>query len=111
MDSYQVIMTQDAADDLVELRDYIAYSLYARDTALMYIKAIREEIGSLSVMPGRNALIADEPWRSRGIRRTIVKNFYIYYRINEKSKSVYVLNVIYARRDQLKTLASTRNDF
>ena len=35
MDSYEVIMTQDAADDLVELRDYIACSLYARDTALI----------------------------------------------------------------------------
>ena len=32
------------------------------------------------------------------------KNFSIYYRPDEVSGRVYVLNVIYAKRDQLKAL-------
>ena len=40
MDSYEIIMTLDAANDLAELRDYIAYSLLAPDAALSYIQAI-----------------------------------------------------------------------
>ena len=104
MDSYEILMTRDATDDLTELRNYIAYSLLAPDTALSYIRVIRKEIESLSIMPARYKTLDDEPWRSRGIRRIIVKNFYIYYRIDEDAGQVYILNVIYAKRDQLNVL-------
>ena len=110
MGSYEIIMTPDAADDLAELRDYIAYSLLVPETALSYIQAIRKEIESLSVMPARYKTVDDEPWRSRGIRKIIVKNFYIYYRIDEDAQRVYILNVIYARRDQLKMLRQMREN-
>ena len=43
-----------------------------------------------------------ELWHSRGVRKISAKNFYIYYRPDEVSGRVYVLNVIYAKRDQLK---------
>ena len=46
----------------------------------------------------------DEPWHSRGVRRLLVKNFYVYYRIDEPRKRVSVMNVIFARRDQLQAL-------
>ena len=49
MDSYKIIITPDAEDDLVELRNYIADVLLARDTARNYIHAIWKEIGTLLV--------------------------------------------------------------
>ena len=110
MDSFEIIVTLDATEDLIELRDYIAYVLLAPDTALSYIRTIRKEIESLSTMPGRNKLVDDEPWHSRGIRKIIAKNFYIYYRIDDDAKRVYILNVIYARRDQLKMLAQLKDN-
>lgn len=110
MDSYEIIMTSDAADDLAELRDYIAYSLSAPETALSYIRAIRKEIESLSDMPARYKTVDDEPWRFKGIRKIIVKNFYIYYRIDEDARRVYILNVIYAKRDQLKMLRQMKGN-
>ena len=110
MDSFEIIVTLDATEDLIELRDYIAYVLLAPDTALSYIRTIRKEIESLSTMPGRNKLVDDEPWRSRGLRKIIAKNFYIYYRIDDDAKRVYILNVIYARRDQLKMLAQLKDN-
>jgi toxin ParE1/3/4 len=51
MASYKIIVTPDAEDDLVELRNYIAGVLLAYDTATNYIRTIRNEIGSLSEMP------------------------------------------------------------
>ena len=45
-----------------------------------------------------------EPWHTIGVRKIIAKNFYIYYRPDNSSGKVYVLNVIYAKRDQLKAL-------
>ncbi|MCR4962406.1 MAG: type II toxin-antitoxin system RelE/ParE family toxin [Firmicutes bacterium] len=105
MTSYRIIVTPDAQADLAELRDYIANTLSAPGTALAYVRAVRQEIASLAEMPARCKLLEDEPWHSYGFRRLPVKNFYVYYRIDEPANIVYVLNVIYARRDQSNVLA------
>ena len=110
MDSYEIIMTDDATADLIELRDYIAEVLLAPETALSYIRAIRAEISTLSEMPARIRTVDDEPWHSRCIRRIIAKNFYVYYRIDESSKRVYILNIIYNKRDQLRQLGRLKLD-
>lgn len=110
MDSYKIIITPDAEEDLVELRNYIADVLLACDTARNYIRTIRKEIGSLSELPARYKPVDDEPWHSRGVRRIIVNNFFVYYRIDEEHKRVYILNVIYARRDQLRVLEQMNID-
>ena len=106
---YNVIITPDAAADLSQIKSYIAYTLQAPDTALKYIRGLRQEICKLDSFPAAIAPVSDEPWHSRGIRRIIYKNFYIYYSIAENTKCVYVkcvyvLNVIYAKRDQLNVL-------
>ena len=54
---------------------------------------------ALSIAP-----VVEEPWHSRGVRKIVAKNFYIYYRLDESLGRVYVMNVIYAKRDQLKAL-------
>lgn len=108
MDSFEIIITPDAEADLIELRNYIADVLFAPETALSYIRAIRNEISTLSELPGRIKPVADEPWRSRGLRKVIVKNFYVYFRIDENQKRVYILNVIYNKRDQLKIMAQIK---
>ena len=79
MDSYEIIMTPDATEDLYGLRNYIADALLVPDIALSYVRIIREEISKLSEMPSRTCPVDEEPWHSRGIRKIIVKNFYVYY--------------------------------
>ena len=105
MDSYEVILTPDAISDLTELRDHIADVLVAPDTARGYIRHIREEVSTLKQMPNRHILVKEEPWRSRSIRRMNVKNFIVYYRVDEAHRRVYILNVIYNKRDQLRALS------
>ena len=104
MDSYEIIITPDAENDLFEIRDYIAYTLLAPDVALNYIRAIRSEIQKLSYMASSIALVDLEPWHTRGIRKINAKNFYIYYWLDNTSKKVYILNIIYEKRDQFKAL-------
>ena len=97
MDTYEVIITPDAEFDLQSIRDYLAYNIGGRNTALSQIRSIRHVIGSLQTMPARSRLVDEEPWRSRGIRKIIVGNYYVYYRIDDHAKRVYVLNVVLAR--------------
>ena len=105
MGRYNVIITPDAAADLSQIKSYIAYTLQAPDTALKYIRGLRQEICKLDSFPAAIAPVSDEPWHSRGIRRIIYKKYYIYYRIDENAKCVYILNVIYARRNPLNALS------
>ena len=105
MDSFDIIITPAAEADLIELRNYIADVLLAPDTALSYIRSIRKEIATLSEMPDRIKPVDEEPWHSRGLRKIIAENFYIYLRIDEITNRVYILDVIYSKRDQLKMMA------
>ena len=110
MTQYRIIVTPDASDDLYELRSYIADVLCAPDTALSYIRAVRKEIAALSEMPARYRPVDGEPWHSRGIRKLLVKNSFVYYRIDEAARIVYILNIIYAARDQLRALSAMKID-
>ena len=102
---YSIHVTEDAAEDLKQIRNYIADVLLAPAAARSLLRALREEIGALSTLPERFALVQDEPWHTRGLRRVPVKNFIIYYRVDHESRRVYILNIIYSRRDQLRQLA------
>lgn len=110
MDTYEIIMTPDAIADLAELRDYIADVLHVPDVALNHIRVIRGEISMLSEMPERVKLVDDEPWHSMGIRRINAKNFYVYFRISLSEHRVYILNIIYKKRDQLKMLGKMKTE-
>ncbi|MBR7055562.1 MAG: type II toxin-antitoxin system RelE/ParE family toxin [Oscillospiraceae bacterium] len=110
MDSYEIVMTPDAIDDLTELRNYIADVLLAPTAALNTVRAIREEIAGLATFPAANRTMDEEPWHSRGLRRVQAKNYFIYYRIDEAGKRVYILNIIYARRDQLNALSENSKE-
>lgn len=110
MDSYEVIMTPDATKDLMELRDYITDVLLVPETALQYIRSVRETVSKLEYMAASIAPVLDEPWHSRGIRRVSARNFNVYYRIQEEEKRVYVLNIIYHKRDQFRMLTQIKDD-
>ena len=110
MQTYKIIMTPDATDDITELSRYIAKNLLAPETALSYVRAIRQEIAKLSEMPGIYKPVDDEPWHSRGIRKFLVKNSFVYYRIDEEAGTVYILNIIYSARDQLRALSEMKLD-
>ena len=105
MDNYQVVITPDASEDLIGIKNYIAVTLNEPQTALKYIRSLKEKIESLVALPNAYTLVDDEPWRSRGILKFLHKRFLVYYRVDDNKKCVYILNVIYARRNQLDCLS------
>ena len=59
---------------------------------------------SLDHFPQRMAPVAEEPWHTKGIRRLPVKNFLVYFWINENNMEVHLTAVIYGKRDQMHQL-------
>ena len=105
MEQYSIRITRQARDHLREIRRYIEKELLSPMAAKHTIAAMKAEMQSLSNMPQRIHLTPEEPWRSLGVRRTRVKNFYVYFWIDEENKKVQIIGVIYVKRDQVKRLA------
>ena len=111
MDSYRIIVTPDAKADITELRDYIANVLLSPKTARSYIQNLRKEIGKLSEMPTRIKLIDDEPWHSRGVRKFIVRNFLVYFRVEEDKNMNTIQDLYYGRISPYEMSISTAPEY
>lgn len=83
---------------------YISHILLEPDIASRWVDLLQKEIALLNFMPFRYPLADEEPWRSYGIRKMTVKNFLVYYIVDDKEKLVSVTAVVYGRRDQLTAL-------
>ncbi len=101
---FEVRFTNQALEQIQEIYRYIAESLCAPDTASKWVKNLKEEIAKLSFMPKRISLTDEEPWHSKGVRRMTVKNHFVYFWIDEENGIVWIIAVIYARRDQKRQL-------
>lgn len=104
MKTYTVRITRQAREHLRGIKKHIAEELLAPDAAKNTIAAIKKEIKSLDKMPERIKLTEEEPWRSEGIHRMRVKNYYVYFWIDEDNSKVQVTSVIYVARDQAAQL-------
>lgn len=101
---YSVQMTVTAVGQVSDIISYISKVLLVPDTATKWADYLQKEIAGLNTMPARFSLVDEEPWRSKGIRKMTVKNFLVYYWINEENATVWITTVVYARRDQINAL-------
>ena len=97
---YIVKITEQAQEHLRQIVDYITHNLLSPTVAINLFNTLEEEIASLSQFPNRFALTEEEPWRSSGIHKMPVKNFLIYFLVDEIAHKVQVTAIIYGRRSQ-----------
>ena len=104
MDEYKVKITPQASEQMLEIFSYISHTLKEPVAAERLLDGLQQSILSLGTMPKRIALVDEEPWKSHGIHKLPVRNFIVYFWINEELKEVHIIAVIYGRRDQLEQL-------
>ncbi|RFT28592.1 addiction module toxin RelE [Bifidobacteriaceae bacterium VN003] len=103
MSSFNILVTQDAENDLKNIRDYIASNI-SKKTSVRIINLIKSSIERLSLFPQFAPAVKYGPWNSLGMRRIVVKNFLVYYRVVLEENTVYILKVTYGRRNQQTVL-------
>ncbi len=101
---YEVKVTRQALEHMRGIVHYISYDLMNPKAADNLLDDLKSSILKLSVLPKKHPLIEEAPWRSEGVRKIIVKNFLVYYWIDDEGNKVYVTAVIYNKRDQIKQL-------
>jgi toxin ParE1/3/4 len=108
-DTYSVIYSPEAMDDLREIYLYIAFTLNVPDTAKKQINRIRKEIRSLDFMPSRYSLVDWEPWNNIGMHKVPVDNFVVYYTVDDSDRTVTVIRIFYGGRD-VKNIMNSEQD-
>ena len=95
MTEYKVIILPLAEEDIADQTDYIAFVLKSSETAIHMVKGFRKVINSLSLFPQSHELDEDEELAAYGIRKTYYKNYKIYFLIDEREQTVYILRVFH----------------
>ena len=102
MKKYSVIVVPQAERKLDAIYAYIAEELQEPDHARNQYERLKDKIASLDMMPERCRILDDEPWHGLGIRRLLVDNFSIFYRIADDA--VWIVDILYSRSDILHRL-------
>lgn len=101
---YEIIISEEADNDLRDIFEYIAYDLQSFKSAKKQIYKLEEQISSLKLMPERYKKYGNEKWTSRNLRMFPVDKFLIFYIPNRKTKIVTILRIMYAGQDIEKQL-------
>ena len=101
---YEVQWTSLAKEDLVCAVTYIADTLKAPLAAERLLDDIEKETAVLAENPYLFPLSHDEFIAHRGIRHMKVKNYMLFYTVNEDARTITVIRMLYARRDWIQLL-------
>lgn len=104
-ETYNVNITSQAEKQIQEIIHYIAHELKAPDAALHLLDTLEDSFASLAHFPQRVTLLNEEPWHTNRIHRLPIKNFLVYFWIDEDNLKVQITAVIYAKCDQLHQLS------
>ena len=104
MDKYKIKLTKQAKEHLTLIREYIATELKEPGIAKNMLELLTSEMRSLETMPHRRKCIDEKPWQDLGFRKIRVKNYYIYFWIDNNKKEVQIIAVIYVKMDQARQL-------
>ena len=98
-ESYKIIYSPQALDDLKGIYSYIAFSLKAASTAKKLVNRIRKEIRTLYTMPERYAAFKLETWQHAGTRKLAIGNFVVIYTVDNFSRTVSIIRILYGGMD------------
>ena len=102
--SYEVKLTEQAIIQMQDVIEYISHILLVPETARQWSNYLKNKISQLDFMPYRYPLLELSPWKEYGYHKMNVKNFVVYYWVDEENKIVWVTAVVYSKRDQLFAL-------
>lgn len=102
MNQYNIRYSKEAKQDLINIKKYIKYNLQEPNIANKLITKIKKEIGKLPVDAKIYNIIDDDFIKKLEIRKIIVDNYIVFYRI--KNKTIEIVRIMYGRRNWIALL-------
>lgn len=102
MSKYNIRYSKEARLDLIDIKKYIKYNLQELNISNKLIAKIKKEIDKLTDNPKIYSIIDDDFLKKLEIRKKIVDNYIVFYRI--KNTTIEIVRVLYGRRNWIKLL-------
>ena len=96
---YSLAITNIAEEDILNTVYYIANVLKAPAAANNLLDEIERHEEILENTPNMYPFVPDEYLAQKGLKFTRIKNYLMFYVINENEKNVTVIRFLYNRRD------------
>jgi len=97
--NYSLNITDIAEEDILATVRYIANELKNLVAANNLLDDIEKHEKTLEDTPGIYPFVHDEYLAGKGLKYVIIKNFLLFFTIDEKNKTVNVIRFLYGRRD------------
>ena len=102
---YKLEFLPRAVKDMTEIVRYISHELSNPDAASALAEEMVRAAEGLCEFPYAHPMHQTIRPLKREYRRLLVRNYLMFYRVDEKEKIVTIARVIYARRDYPKLLS------
>ena len=99
MERYKIVIEKPAVLDLDNIYDYLKNELQEPKLAERIHVAITMAANSLGQLPMRYSIIDREPFYSREIRKMLVENYIIFYKIDICTSEIHVIRILHNRRN------------
>lgn len=97
MQEYNIVFSETAENDLDDIVEYL--SNFSPNIARRYYDEIMVKTLSLEIMPQRCAFVQDEKLRKKGYRWLFIRNYTIFFVIDEEHNIVDIRAIMYSGRE------------
>lgn len=102
--SYKLVVSKPAEKDLADILQYISKDLSAPKAASDFLDEVLKCYDNVSANPLMYALCDNDRLKNKKYRKAIIKNYIMFYRVDETSHTIYIMRFIYGRRDYINLL-------
>lgn len=103
-EKYEIELSGKAKEDLKKIVIYIKKNLNEPTIARKYAQLINERIRTLKYIPQRYMIIEDNEIKHLDIRRLLIKNYIVFYRIDESKRIVRIERILYGESNWMSNL-------
>jgi len=96
---YEILKTDKAEDQLRNIIYYIADDSGSVDIALRYLDKIEQAINRLQELPNSGSVPRYSILKKQGYRVVIVEKHLVFYKVNEKDKTVIIYAIVDGKRE------------
>ncbi|MCL2068045.1 MAG: type II toxin-antitoxin system RelE/ParE family toxin [Treponema sp.] len=105
---YSVNITEIAEEDILSTIKYISDELKAPKAANDLLNEIEKHEEILGRTPNIYSKVPDEYLATKGLKFVIIKNYLMFFTVEEDEKLVNVIRFLYGRRDWKNILTEER---
>lgn len=94
---YNVILTNDANNDINQIIVFIATESRSKKVAVEYLNKLETAILSLNKFPERGSNPRYKILRNQGFKFIVIEQHLIFYKIKEENKTIIVYRVLHQK--------------